>query len=207
MIDTLLAMDPLVLASFVGAGIALNLTPGADVMFAMASGAQGGWRAGLAAAAGVSAGGLVHAVLAAIGLSALIGAIPGALEGIRWAGAAYLAWLAVHTIRHAGTPVRADGARALRRAFARGLLTNLLNPKVILFILAFLPQFADPRIGPVWQQMLALGVVFALTGLVITGAYGALAGAFGTALSARKRVLDRLAGAVFAGLALRLVWT
>ena len=95
--------------------------------------------------------------------------------------------------------------RSLRRAFARGLLTNVLNPKVGLFILAFLPQFADPAIGPVGPQLLVLGAIFVATGLVITGAYGALAGTFGTALRGRIRTMNRISAMVFGGLAARLI--
>ena len=204
MIDMLLAFEPATLAAFLAAGIVLNLTPGADVMFAMASGAQGGWRAGAAAAAGVSLGSLFHTALTAFGLAALLAAHPGAFDAIRWAGAAYLLWLAWKSW-HSGLAT-GHGARGLPRAFARGFVTNLLNPKVALFLMAFLPQFADPARGPVWQQMLVLGALFSLTGLVITGAYGAAAGALRETLKRRARALNRVAAIVFAGLAARLVF-
>ena len=94
LLETLLAMDPLTIATFTGAGILLNLTPGSDVMFATASGIAGGWRAGLAAALGITMGGLTHMILAVLGISTAITALPYAYDTIRYAGAAYLLWLA-----------------------------------------------------------------------------------------------------------------
>lgn len=197
-------IEPATLAAFLAAGIVLNLTPGADVMFAMASGAQGGWRSGIAAAAGVSAGSLVHTALTAFGLAALLAAHPGAFDVIRWAGAAYLLWLAWKSWHAA--PMPSAGALRLSRAFGRGFLTNLLNPKVALFLMAFLPQFADPTRSPVWLQMVLLGALFSLTGFVITGGYGVLAGTLRDTLTNRARVLNRFAALVFAGLAARLAF-
>ncbi len=205
MIETILAMEPLNLLAFAGAGILLNLTPGADVMFTMACGAQGGPRAGIAAAAGIGMGSAFHILLTVLGVAAALQTVPHALDIIRWGGAAYLLWLAYSAWTSPADTGRAQGAQSLRRAFARGLLTNVLNPKVGLFILAFLPQFADPALGPVWPQLLALGAVFVSTGFAITSAYGALAGAFGAALRAKTRLLNRLSAVVFGGLAARLV--
>ncbi|MGY9050219.1 hypothetical protein P775_10275 [Puniceibacterium antarcticum] len=205
MIATILAMDPLNLLAFAGAGMLLNLTPGADVMFAMACGAQGGARAGIAAAAGIGLGSAFHILLTVLGVAAALQAVPHALDILRWGGAGYLLWLAYGAWTAPADTPRAKGAHSLRRAFARGLLTNVLNPKVGLFILAFLPQFADPALGPVWPQLLALGAVFVTTGFVITSGYGALAGAFGAALRARARVMNRISAVVFGGLAARLV--
>ena len=85
-------------------------------------------------------------------------------------------------------------------------MTNLLNPKVALFILAFLPQFADPARGPVWSQLLALGLVFAVTGFLITAAYGAAGGALSQSLVRHGRAMNRIAALVFGGLAVRLAW-
>jgi threonine/homoserine/homoserine lactone efflux protein len=205
MLSTIAAMDPLNVASFIGAGVLLNLTPGSDVMFAAASGVSGGWRAGMSAAAGVSLGSLLHTVLAAAGIAALLAASPMAYEAIRWLGAGYLLYLAW---RYWTAGKRAEGTRGaarLGRAVARGFLTNALNPKVALFILALLPQFTDPGLGPVWQQILVLGVLFSVTGFVITAGYGALAGIFGAVLTAKTNLLNKLAAGVFGLLAARLV--
>jgi threonine/homoserine/homoserine lactone efflux protein len=194
------------LLTFVAAGLALNLTPGADVMFATASGLKGGPRAGLAAGLGVGLGGVLHVSLAALGLAALIAAHPGALTAIRWAGATYLLWLAVASWR-AGPPEAGEtGAIRPARALLRGFLANALNPKVILFILAFLPQFTDAAYGPIWQQIVLLGGIFTATGTVITMGYGALAGALGQSLGRRLSSLNKLASVIFAGLAARLMW-
>ncbi|MHA7876033.1 LysE family translocator [Roseivivax sp.] len=193
------------LLAFLGAGLAVNLTPGADVMFALASGARGGPRAGLAAAAGVSIGCLGHVLLVAFGVAAALHALPGAFEVIRWAGAGYLLFLAWRAWR-APPGVTGEGSTGLAQAFRRGVITNLLNPKVALFILAFLPQFADPARGPVWSQLLSLGALFVATAFVVTGAYGAAGGALRHVLAARGRLLNRIAALVFGGLAVRLAW-
>ncbi|QFS84402.1 Homoserine/homoserine lactone efflux protein [Roseivivax sp. THAF40] len=197
--------DPASFLAFLGAGILLNLTPGSDVMFALASGARGGRRAGIAAAAGIAAGAFVHVALTAFGVAAALRALPGAFDVIRWAGAGYLLYLAVSTWR-APPASRERGMADLPGAFRRGFVTNLLNPKVALFVLAFLPQFADPARGPVWSQLLALGAVFMTTGFVITAAYGAAAGALAEVLRARARAMNRVAALVFAALAVRLAW-
>ncbi|MGL4281259.1 MAG: LysE family translocator [Albidovulum sp.] len=193
------------LLAFMAAGLALNLTPGADVMFATASGLRGGPKAGMAAGLGVGLGGALHVSLAALGLSALIAAHPAALTAIRWIGAAYLLWLAVASWR-SGPAEAQGGALSVTAAIRRGFLANALNPKVILFILAFLPQFTNPEWGPVWQQIVLLGAIFTVTGTLITMAYGALAGALGQRLVRRMSILNKLAGVMFAGLAARLVW-
>lgn len=198
-------LDPAAVAAFLGAGIALNLAPGADVMFATASGLSGGPRAGIAAAAGVSLGALTHAGLAALGLSALLAASPLAFDVLRGAGAAYLVYLAVRAWRARPEPVGAEGATRLARALSRGFLTNVLNPKTALFIFALLPQFTAPERGAAWVQILVLGALFATTGFVITGAYGWAAGWFGTKLTRHARLLSRISAAVYVALAARLV--
>ncbi|SFQ45335.1 Threonine/homoserine/homoserine lactone efflux protein [Roseivivax halotolerans] len=195
--------DLATLIAFLGAGVLLNLTPGADVMFAIASGARGGAKAGVAAAAGVASGSFVHIALTALGVAAAIRAMPGAFEVIRWAGAGYLLYLAVQSWRALPQEARA-GRDGLAAAFRRGFVTNLLNPKVALFILAFLPQFADPARGPLWSQLLALGLVFVLTGFCITAAYGAAGGALAGRIARHGRALNRIAALVFGGLAVRL---
>jgi len=197
-------LDPVTVLSFVGAGVLLNLTPGADVMFASASGLSGGPRAGVAAAFGVALGGVLHTLLAAAGLAALLVASPVAFEAVRWLGAGYLLFLAVKSWR--APPVEdVVGARRLGRAIRRGFVTNALNPKVALFILAFLPQFTNPETGAVWQQILLLGLVFSTTGFFITAGYGALAGIAGRALDRASGWMGKVAAVVFGLLAVRLV--
>ncbi len=206
MIETLLNMDPVMILTFMTAGIVLNLTPGADVVFATASGISGGWRYGVAAAFGVALGALVHITLAAVGLSAAIMALPWAYDAIRYLGAAYLAYLAVKSWRASTAMGDAEGAKDVSQAIKRGFLTNLTNPKVALFVLAFLPQFTVLEVGPVWHQILILGVLFTITVFFITAAYGAAAGFAGTALRQAGGVMNKISAIVFGGLAAKLVF-
>lgn len=196
--------DAATLAAFLAASLALNLTPGADMMFAVASGASSGPRGAVAASLGVNIGVVAHIALAAAGLAALIAAEPLAYDAIRYVGAAYLLWLAIQMWR-ADPPEPGAARRApFRRIVARGFMTNILNPKTALFIFAFLPQFADPARGPVWSQIAALGALFVATGFTVNALAGAAAGAAAHRLSAAHRTLNRFSALVFGGLAARL---
>lgn len=203
----MLPVDPLVLLAFIPAGLALNLTPGADMMFTLAQGLRGGPRAGMAANAGIAAGGLIQTLIAGLGLGALVAAHPMAFDAIRWAGVAYLLYLALQMLRSGPLATGpAAQARPLPRVFLDGMLVNLLNPKVILFILAFLPQFVDPA-RAVLPQFMILGLVFALGGLVVNGIVAVFAGGLGQRLATSATVarwLGRAGAAIFTGLALRL---
>lgn len=193
-----------VLFAFLAAGLLLNLTPGADVMFATASGLSGGPRVGAAAGLGVGLGGFWHVGLATLGLSTLIAAVPMALTALKWVGAGYLLWLAWASWT-APPAAPGQGGLTARAAIWRGFVTNALNPKVALFILAFLPQFADAARGPIWQQILFLGAVFTLTGTCVTVAYGALAGLLRASLATRMSLMNKVAGTMLAILAVRIV--
>lgn len=204
-------IDPLTLLTFLPAALALNLTPGADMMFCLALGMRAGPRPAIAAAAGVSTGAMVHVTLAGLGLGALIAALPLAFDVIRWAGVVYLLWLAWRTLRagRAAAQGVAPGvqARGTARAFRDGLLVNLSNPKVILFILAFLPQFVDVDRGSVLGQFLCLGAVLALGGMIVNGLVGGFAGGLGRAIARDPRIdlwLRRTSAGIFGLLALRL---
>ncbi|WP_278877131.1 LysE family translocator, partial [Paracoccus yeei] len=140
------------------------------------------------------------------GLGALVAAHPGALVAIKYMGAAYLLVLAWKSWHAAAPEDRAQAARNPWAIVRRGALSNLLNPKPVLFLLAFLPQFTRPEYGPVGQQILALGLMFACSGTLVTMGYGMVAGLAGKAMAARMRVVNRIASVMFAGLALRLVW-
>jgi threonine/homoserine/homoserine lactone efflux protein len=200
-------VEPVLLLAFLPAALALNLTPGADMMFCLGQGVQAGPRAAIAASGGVAVGVLTHAALAGLGLSAVIAAAPWSLEAIRWIGVAYLLWLAASSLRgHGPGGARAAPLRAVR-AFRAGLMVNLANPKVILFVLAFLPQFVTPGAGPVLAQFLLLGAFLALGGFVVNGVVGVFAGGIGRrlAMDARmSRVTAWLGAGVFSALALRL---
>lgn len=203
----MLPVDPLTLLAFIPAGLALNLTPGADMMFCLGQGLKGGRRAAMAANFGIAAGGMVHTLLAGLGLGALVAAHLAAFEAIRWLGVGYLLWLAVAALRSslpvAGAVVNNSPAG---KVFLQALLVNLLNPKVILFILAFLPQFVDPA-RPVLPQFLMLGTVFCIGGLLVNGAVGYFAGSLGQRLARSAgfaRWLGRISAGIFGALALRL---
>ena len=205
MIDLFALIPPADLLAFLTAGVLLNLTPGADVIFATASGMAGGPRVGAVAGLGVGLGGLFHVGLAVLGVSALIAASPMALAGLKLAGAGYLLWLAVATWRADAAGAGRGEDRALA-ALWRGFVTNALNPKVALFVLAFLPQFTDAARGPVWAQIAVLGALFTLTGMVITSGYGALAGVAGQGLARRMGLMNRVAAVMLGALALQMIW-
>lgn len=192
------------LIAFVIGGLIVNFAPGQDMMFATACGIQGGPRVGAAAGFGAGCGVLWHVGLAALGVSALIAAHPGVLDVLRYVGAAYLLWLAFKSWR-AGKAGEGRGTASAWRAFRRGIVSNMLNPKPVLFVMAFLPQFVVPAAGPVWQQIVALGLVFAFTGTLVTMFYGYIAGVAGTYLAERVGALNKVAAVVFAGLAGKLI--
>lgn len=207
-----LPVDPATLALFVPVALALNLTPGADMLFCLGQGARSGPAAGLAAAAGISAGSLVHATAAGLGLAALMAAHPPLFEAVRWAGVAYLVWLALRAFAGLlrGEGLAAGGAARPMQAgaaFRAGLLVNLLNPKVGVFVLALVPQFVRPEAGPVLVQFWVFGAVLATGGMLVNGAAGLSAGHVGRALARSRRLgqaLQALAGVIFLGLAARL---
>ena len=194
------------LIAFAGGGILVNLTPGQDVFFATAFGLQAGPKAGVMAGMGVGLGALWHVALSALGLSALIAAHPEALSAIKYAGAAYLLYIAWKSWRDIGTSAITKCAITGWAAFRRGALTNALNPKPILFMLAFLPQFVDAARGPIWQQIVFLGIIFGITGTCITAGFGYLAGHVGHRIGTRLAVLNKLAAVLFAAIAARLIW-
>lgn len=193
-------VDPLILLAFVPAALALNLTPGADMMFCLGQGLRSGPRAAIAASAGISMGAFVHCAIAGLGLGAIIAALPWAFDVIRWIGVAYLLWLAWQTLRGGASTAEAVPAK---RAFRTGFIVNLTNPKVILFVLAFIPQFVDPT-GAVLVQFLIFGAVISLGGFVINGAVGVFASGIGARMARGGRILDYIASGVFAALAVRL---
>jgi threonine/homoserine/homoserine lactone efflux protein len=197
-------VDPLTLLAFVPAALALNLTPGADMMFCLGQGLRSGPRAALAASAGISTGGMVHVALAGLGLGALVATLPWAFDAIRWAGVGYLLWLAWGALRDTGGQGAGRPAMRPGRAFRTGFVVNLTNPKVILFVLAFVPQFVSPQAGSVLGQFLVFGAVLALGGLLINGAVGVFAGGIGRRLARGGRVLGYVTGGIYAALAVRL---
>ncbi|MDO5612631.1 MAG: LysE family translocator [Paracoccus sp. (in: a-proteobacteria)] len=204
-LETLAAIPAPQLAAFVLGGLVLNFTPGQDVFFASACGIQGGPRAGALAGFGVGLGVLFHLTLAVVGLGAVIAAYPQALTVVKYAGAAYLLFLAWKSWTAGPVDPTARGSVRPWNIIRRGALSNILNPKPVLFLLAFLPQFTRASYGPVWEQILGLGLIFALTGTLVTMGYGIVAGYAGQVLGRRLGVVNKIAAVLFAGLAIRLV--
>ncbi|MCZ2406616.1 MAG: LysE family translocator [Burkholderiales bacterium] len=202
------------LIAFFGVAVVLALTPGPDNLFVLVQSIQRGWRLGLAVVLGLCLGITGHTVAVALGLAAVFAASALAFTVLKFCGAAYLAWLAWQALRAPAAVAAEPGSTAPAaqapggwRMVGRGVVMNLTNPKVLIFFLAFLPQFADPARGSVAVQILVLGLVFMLATALVFGAIACFSGVFGTLLqrSARAQtVLNRVAGLVFLGLAVRL---
>jgi threonine/homoserine/homoserine lactone efflux protein len=199
---------------FAGAVFVLNATPGVDFLLTVSRTLQSGARAGVAAALGISAGCVVHALAAAFGLAALLAVHPGAFLLIQWAGAAYLAWLGLGLLqqawRSAGSSPTGSTAVAARPGWAEfrtGLLTNVLNPKVALFFLAFLPQFVPAASPSKTASFLLLGAWFVLQGTVFLLGLVVVCAQLGR-LRTRpvlRRAVQAAGGLLFLALAVRLL--
>lgn len=196
------------LALFLAATLTLNVTPGPDMLYVIARSAAQGRRAGIVSALGIAGGTIVHTALVALGLSGLLLAVPIAFEIVKLAGAAYLMWLGARLLlRPGGTATAPTVSDApVGAIFRQGVITNVLNPKVALFFLAFLPQFVDPRRGPVAVQIAVLGLLFNVSGTLVNIAVALLASRAGqwTRRRAGTTALERASGALFIGLGLRL---
>ena len=218
---------------FLAAALVVNLTPGPDMLFVLGRGAAHGRRAGLLAAAGVFVGCLLHVVLAAVGVSAVLATSPWAFDVLKWAGAAYLVWVGASMVlrrnepkmtsgrasavdERAGAPACATFDESVPPAsadigspFWQGALTNALNPKVALFFLAFVPQFIDTQAptagGGQALAFVLLGMAFNTSGLVVNGLVALGASAASRRLAAGgTATIQRVAGLLFVGLGVRL---
>lgn len=193
------------LAIFIGASLVLLLTPGPAVVYIAARGIGQGWRAGVTSALAVGVGKFVHALAATAGLSALLVASAEAFTIVKWAGAAYLAWIGVRTLL--GSDTKSEEApppiQPLSRIARQGFVVAVLNPKTAIFFLAFVPQFVNPSHGPVAWQFLILGTLFAILGILTDSAYGVLTGAL-QGLVTQRRAAQRPArlvtGTLYLGL-------
>jgi threonine/homoserine/homoserine lactone efflux protein len=186
---------------FAVAALALLAIPGPAVLYIVVQSAEQGRRVGLASVAGIHLGTLVHVAAAVLGLSALIVACAVAFSVVKYVGAAYLVYLGIRKLLERDAPAPLEHRREpLRRAFVRGVVVNVLNPKTALFFLAFLPQFVDADSGGVWSQALVLGFVFVGLGLVTDSLYALAAGTVGGLLRRRRRALRYGSGVVFIGL-------
>lgn len=199
-------IETVTLLAFIPAALALNFTPGADMMFCFGQGLRSGARPALLASAGIALGLMVHVLLAGLGLGALVSALPWLFDVIRWMGVAYLLYLACGAIRNGAVSGDAP-AKPTHFAFWDGMIVNLTNPKVILFVLAFIPQFVDPAQGSVLVQFLVFGVILALGAFVVNGLVGLFAGGAGRLLISNpraSRIMGWVTGGIFTALALRL---
>lgn len=195
---------------FAGACFALALTPGPDMLLIASRSLSQGRASGFVSLAGIQAGTYCHALAAALGLSQLVATVPAAYDIIRFAGAAYLAFLAWKAFTSDALPLTTSEtlpATPLLHIFRQGLVTNLLNPKMALFVLALFPQFIDPGKGSLVLQMLVFATILNLIGLLVNGAVIVLASKVGNKLASNARIarrLNQVLGAVFFGLACRL---
>ncbi|MPZ09830.1 MAG: LysE family translocator [Kiloniellaceae bacterium] len=204
--------DPTLLGAFLLISAALVLSPGPDTLFVIASGLRHRAAGAVVAALGIGTGSALHGLAAALGVSALLAAAPWFFEALRFAGAAYLAYLGIKALRAAlapapaGAAARPAAAASLARVYRQAVVTNLLNPKIVVFYLALLPQFVAPELGHIGLQMFLLSCIPNGLGTAYLMLVGLGSGAAAGWLSRRAfaRWLDGIAGAFFIGLALRL---
>jgi threonine/homoserine/homoserine lactone efflux protein len=197
------------IALFLVASALLTIAPGPDIVYVLTRGIAQGRKAGIAAALGFASGCIFHTVLAAVGIAALIRSSELAFDLVRYAGAAYLVWIGVQALRHRSSfSIEAAGeGKALATIFRQSVIGNMLNPKVTLFFLAFLPQFVDAQAGHVGMQMALLGVIFMLQTIVIFGAVAMFSGWIGDWVRAKPAIGARLnvfAGITFIALGIRV---
>jgi threonine/homoserine/homoserine lactone efflux protein len=191
---------------FAAASVVFLAIPGPSVFYIVTRSLVQGRRAGVTSMLGVQAGGLVHVVAAAFGISAVIASSAAAFTVVKYAGAAYLILLGVRRLFSRGDgegEVEPREPAAMSRLFWHGVVVNVLNPKTALFFLAFLPQFVDPAAGPVAPQMLVLGTMLVGIGVLSDGTYALVAAGAGRRLreaAASRRLLERLSGGVFVAL-------
>ena len=197
---------------FVVSGLLLNLTPGNDMLYVIARSSGGSERAGIVSALGIGAGCFVHMLAAVAGLSALVAQSALAFEILKYAGAAYLVYLGLRSIfdRSSSTTRETSHTRSMSRIFWQGVLTNVLNPKVALFFLAFLPQFIDASKGSLSLQILFLGTWFNVMGTLVNILVALVFGRLGARLSRIPKFMQwqqRFTGIVLMALGIRVAMT
>jgi threonine/homoserine/homoserine lactone efflux protein len=195
-------LDGSTLLLFAGASLALLAVPGPAVIYVVTRSIDQGRTAGIVSVLGVETGTFTYALAAAAGLTGLIAASEIGFTIVKYAGAAYLVYLGVRKLLQHEDP-QEPLSRARSRLFLTGVLVQLLNPKIAIFFLAFLPQFVDPSGGPVAIQILLLGTIFTVLAVLSDGAYVLLTGVVGSWLLTGRRASRRLAklsGAVYIGL-------
>lgn len=206
-------MDETRLLLFLAASLVVIVAPGPDNILVLTRGVTLGRKAALVSATGASTGLICHSLFAAAGLSAILASSATAYSIIKYLGAAYLIYLGVRSLLERKRFVLSPGGApslGLRRVYGQALLSNIFNPKIAVFFLAYLPQFAGPSSGgAVTLQLLVLGLIFASMTWVIFVVFAYFSGALGSLLRRRPRtanVLSWLTGGVLVGLGLRLAW-
>lgn len=202
-------LDLQTILTFFTASVLLALAPGPDNIFVLTQSAVHGKRAGIATTLGCVSGVLVHTLAVALGVAAIFQTSEVAFAALKYFGAGYLLYLAWKSFRAKGQAIKTvgDGKVNLRQLYFRGIIMNVTNPKVSIFFLAFLPQFADPERGSMFLQFLQLGMWFIVAGLLIFTLISVMAGTVGQWLNRSPRaqsVLNKTAGTVFVGLALKI---
>lgn len=194
---------------FLAASVALALAPGPDNIFVLTQSALYGRKAGILVTLGLCTGLLVHTAAVSLGVAAIIQTSALAFNILKIVGALYLLYLAFQAFRAGATKLDEGGKQMLawRKLYTRGIIMNITNPKVAIFFLAFLPQFANPSLGSITIQMLMFGALFIVATLLVFGAVAWFAGFLGEWLKGSEKaqiIMNRIAGTVFTGLALRL---
>ena len=208
-----MSLDPTLTTAYILLATALAVAPGPDVLFVVANGMQHRVKGAIASALGIGGGSVIHALAAALGISAIIAASPAAFEILRHAGAAYLAYLGVQALKswwnysNSLDPDQAVVEISAWNVFQRGLITNTLNPKVIVFYLALLPQFINVELGNVGLQIFILGCIHNIIGITFLICIGLAAGKASGWLAKTSfgRWMDGIAGIFFLRLAVRLL--
>lgn len=201
-----------VLLVFVAAAVALGFAPGPDNIFVLTQSALYGRMAGFVVTLGLCTGLIVHTIAVAFGVAAVFSTSALAFNVVKMVGAAYLLYLAWQALKAGKSSLSVEDQvdPNLMQLYRRGIVMNITNPKVAIFFLAFLPQFADPGIGPLAPQLLTLGFIFILTTVLVFGLIAWAAGYLGEWLKRSPKaqlVLNRIAAVVFVGLAVRLLVT
>ena len=195
---------------FLTAALSLNLTPGNDMMYVLGQSLKGGARTGISASLGIAGGSLIHLGFVALGVAVILAQHPLLFDLIRYAGACYLVWIAYSTLTTPLSALAPDNKnRSTFAAFRDGVLVNLFNPKIIVFMFAFLPPFIRPENGSPLLQLLILGMIFNVGGTVINCIVALFAGKIGAALSTSlnfRRWFSRISAGPFLLLAAQLVF-
>ena len=202
-------LQELSLVLFLTASLVVIVAPGPDNILVLTRGISQGRRAAMVSAAGASVGLVCHSLLAAAGLSAILAQSAAAFAVVKYAGAAYLIYLGARALlsREGFSVSGGEGTTRLRNVFAQGVVSNVMNPKIAVFFLAYLPQFADPNAGSMAPQLLVLGLAFAVLTWIVFSALGYFSGSLGDKLIRRPRLADALrwvTGGVLVVLGLRL---